>query len=160
MVFQHFNLFPHHTALQNVMLAPRRMLGLSQREARAHCGCTTSGSVRGSTTGPCPVGRSAAARGHRAGAGEQPIAELFDQVTSVLDPELVKGVLTLMSRLGAGGMTMVVVTHAMGFARHAADQVAFMDEGQCRRIGPTRADLRQSGVGPAHNVPIPSVVRG
>ena len=138
MVFQHFNLFPDHTALQNVMMAPRKVLGLSAEEAkqRASEGLAEVGlgprmdhrprDLSGGQQQRVAIARALAMR---------PSVVLFDEVTSALDPELVKGVLDLMTRLGSAGMTMIVVTHEMGFARRAADQVVFMDEGKVVEIG-------------------------
>lgn len=138
MVFQHFNLFPDHTALQNVMLAPRKVLGLSDSEARARAteGLTDVGLATRMDHRPRDLSGGQQQRVAIARAlAMHPSAVLFDEVTSALDPELVKGVLDLMRRLGDAGMTMVVVTHEMGFARQAADQVVFMDEGRVVEIG-------------------------
>jgi His/Glu/Gln/Arg/opine family amino acid ABC transporter permease subunit len=132
MVFQHFNLFPDHTALGNVALALRKVQRMPAAAAR-----------RFATERLAEVGLSARIH-HRpidlSGGQQQRVAiaralalqpelMLFDEVTSALDPELVKGVLNLMAELGRSGMTMVVVTHEMNFARRVADQVVFMDEG-------------------------------
>ena len=138
MVFQHFNLFPDHTALENVMLSLTKIKGIPVQEAE-----------RIAEARLADVGL-AARKHHRPGGlsgGQQqrvaiaralamdPEVILFDEVTSALDPELVKGVLNLMADLGRRGMTMVVVTHEMGFARKVADQVAFMDEGRVIEVG-------------------------
>jgi polar amino acid transport system ATP-binding protein/polar amino acid transport system permease protein len=138
MVFQHFNLFPDHTALENVMLALTKIKGMPRREAE-----------RVAEERLADVGL-AARKHHRPGrlsGGQQqrvaiaralamdPEVILFDEVTSALDPELVKGVLDLMADLGQRGMTMVIVTHEMGFARKVADQVVFMDEGRVVEVG-------------------------
>jgi polar amino acid transport system ATP-binding protein len=132
MVFQQFNLFPHRTVLDNMTLPLRKVKGLSKDEARARA-----------LAGLEQVGLSAKAgyRPTRLSGGQQqrvaiaralamePEAMLFDEATSALDPELVKGVLRLMADLAQRGMTMVVVTHEMGFARNVADRVIFMDCG-------------------------------
>jgi len=132
MVFQSFNLFPHRTVLDNVTMAPVTVLGVPRDAARA----------RGRTL-LTRVGLADKADEHpaRLSGGQQqrvaiaralamePAAMLFDEVTSALDPELVKDVLTVMRELAEAGMTMVVVTHEMGFAREVCDRVLFMDEG-------------------------------
>lgn len=143
MVFQHFNLFPDHTALQNVMLAPRKVLGLGEKEARERAESILRDVGLGSRMDHRPRDLSGGQQQRVAIAralAMQPSAVLFDEVTSALDPELVKGVLDLMTKLGEAGMTMVVVTHEMGFARRAADQVVFMDEGRVVEVG-TPAEL-------------------
>ncbi|MCG7284877.1 amino acid ABC transporter ATP-binding protein [Cellulomonas sp. ACRRI] len=132
MVFQHFNLFPHMTVLDNVTFALRRLkrvpkdraedIGLRQLE---HVGLRGKAPYRPSSLSGGQQQRVAIARA----LAMDPEVMLFDEVTSALDPELVKGVLRLMEDLSGGGMTMVVVTHEMGFARHVADQVVFMDGG-------------------------------
>ena len=132
MVFQQFNLFPHLSALDNITLAPRVVKHTERgaAEARAHELLTRVG-----------LGDRGASFPHELSGGQQqrvaiaralamePEVMLFDEATSALDPELVKGVLALMADLAETGMTMVVVTHEMGFAREVADQVAFMDHG-------------------------------
>jgi polar amino acid transport system ATP-binding protein len=132
MVFQQFNLFPHKTALENVTLAPRRVLGKSQAE-----------SVRAATALLERVGLADKLHQYpeRLSGGQQqrvaiaralamePHVMLFDEVTSALDPELVKEVLDTMRELAEEGMTMLVVTHEMGFAKEVGDQVVFMDGG-------------------------------
>jgi polar amino acid transport system ATP-binding protein len=133
LVFQHFNLFPDHSALDNVALALRKVKGLPKAEAQdiaadrlAEVGLAERSSHRPRDLSGGQQQRVAIARA----LALEPEVMLFDEVTSALDPELVKGVLTLMAALGRRGMTMVVVTHEMGFARRAADQVVFMDEGR------------------------------
>jgi polar amino acid transport system ATP-binding protein len=132
LVFQHFNLFPDHSALQNVTLALRKVKGLSKAEATAiglerlaEVGLSSRADHRPANLSGGQQQRVAIARA----LAMEPEVMLFDEVTSALDPELVKGVLTLMEGLGRRGMTMVVVTHEMTFARKVADQVIFMDEG-------------------------------
>ena len=133
MVFQRFNLFPHMTALQNVMEAPRQVHGLSRREAHqraekelARVGLSDRmdhypGELSGGQQQRVAIARALAM---------DPQLMLFDEPTSALDPELVGEVLGVMQELAASGMTMVVVTHEIGFAREVADQVVFMDDGE------------------------------
>ncbi|MEX0674433.1 MAG: amino acid ABC transporter ATP-binding protein [Gaiellaceae bacterium] len=133
MVFQSFNLFPHKTALGNITLALRNVLGLSKAEARERAleqlrevglesrAGAYPGQLSGGQQQRVAIARALAMR---------PKLMLFDEVTSALDPELVKEVLDVMQGLAAGGMTMVVVTHEMGFAREVGDRVIFMDHGQ------------------------------
>ncbi|MFO1175011.1 MAG: amino acid ABC transporter permease/ATP-binding protein [Paracoccaceae bacterium] len=142
MVFQHFNLFPDHTALENVALSLTRIKGLPRAEALriararlAEVGLAARADHRPSGLSGGQQQRVAIARA----LAMAPEVILFDEVTSALDPELVKGVLTLMGDLGRRGMTMVVVTHEMGFARSVADQVVFMDEGRIVESGPPEA---------------------
>ncbi len=139
MVFQHFNLFPDHTALENVMLSPNKIKGLSQEEAERIAKARLSDVGLASRQHHRPGGLSGGQQQRVAIAralAMEPEVILFDEVTSALDPELVKGVLNLMADLGSQGMTMVVVTHEMGFARRVADQVVFMDEGRIVEVGP------------------------
>ena len=140
MVFQHFNLFPHRTVLDNVTLAPRKLKRLGAEQAR-ELGLDAAGpgwaAAQGRCRGParCPAGSSS---GWRSPARWRcrPQVMFFDEATSALDPELVKGILALIADLGADGMTMVVVTHEMGFARSTSDAVVFMDHGQVVESGP------------------------
>jgi polar amino acid transport system ATP-binding protein len=132
LVFQHFNLFPDHTAQQNITLSLRKVKGLSKADADrialerlAEVGLSSRADHRPANLSGGQQQRVAIARA----LAMEPEVMLFDEVTSALDPELVKGVLTLMEGLGRRGMTMVVVTHEMNFARRVADQVVFMDEG-------------------------------
>ncbi|PDS74047.1 amino acid ABC transporter permease/ATP-binding protein [Rhizobium phaseoli] len=138
MVFQHFNLFPDHTALENVMLSLTRIKKMPKRQARriaearlAEVGLAVRSDHRPAGLSGGQQQRVAIARA----LAMDPEVILFDEVTSALDPELVKGVLDLMATLGRQGMTMVVVTHEMGFARRVADQVVFMDEGRIVEAG-------------------------
>ncbi|WP_026870597.1 amino acid ABC transporter permease/ATP-binding protein [Inquilinus limosus] len=142
MVFQQFNLFPDHTALENVALSltrikrmPRTAADRIARARLAEVGLAGRQHHRPSRLSGGQQQRVAIARA----LAMEPEVILFDEVTSALDPELVKGVLTLMADLGRRGMTMVVVTHEMGFARRVADQVVFMDEGRVVEAGPPDA---------------------
>ena len=138
MVFQHFNLFPDHTALENVMLSPDRIKGLPKEEAERIAKARLADVGLASRQHHRPGGLSGGQQQRVAIAralAMEPEVILFDEVTSALDPELVKGVLNLMADLGKRGMTMVVVTHEMGFARRVADQVVFMDEGRIVEAG-------------------------
>jgi polar amino acid transport system ATP-binding protein len=132
MVFQHFNLFPHMTALENVTLAPIRVLGRSRSEARERARELLSRVGLGDKLDTYPVALSGGQQQRVAIAralAMQPKLMLFDEPTSALDPELVGDVLDAMRQLARDGMTMIVVTHEMGFAREVADTVVFMDEG-------------------------------
>jgi polar amino acid transport system ATP-binding protein len=131
-VFQQFNLFPHKTALQNVTLAQRTVLGRSADEANAkgkalleRVGLADKMSEYPERLSGGQQQRVAIARA----LAMDPHVMLFDEITSALDPELVKEVLDVMRKLAAEGMTMVVVTHEMRFAGEVGDCVAFMDEG-------------------------------
>ena len=142
MVFQQFNLFPHKTALGNVTLALRNVLGLGDAEARERAleqlrqvGVEEKkdvypGQLSGGQQQRIAIARALAMR---------PKVMLFDEVTSALDPELVKEVLDVVTRLAAEGMTMVVVTHEMGFAREVGSRMLFMDEGRFVEEGEPRA---------------------
>src|SRR5207245_11622295 len=131
-VFQAFNLYPHLTALGNVTLALRKVLRMSRQDAEAcgrrmleHVGLAEKADAYPSQLSGGQQQRVAIARA----LAMRPKLMLFDEVTSALDPELVKEVLDVMKRLAGEGMTMIVVTHEMGFAREVADRVVFMDEG-------------------------------
>ncbi len=138
MVFQQFNLFPHLTVLDNVTLAPRQVrrmprdkaeeLGMSMLEQvripeQAH---KFPGQLSGGQQQRVAIARSLAM---------QPKVMLFDEPTSALDPEMIKEVLESMEELATSGMTMIVVTHEMGFARAVADRVVFMADGQIVEVG-------------------------
>ena len=132
MVFQHFNLFPHMTALGNVMEAPVQVKGMGKPEARvlaleqlARVGLADRADNYPSQLSGGQQQRVAIARA----LAMAPKLMLFDEPTSALDPELVGDVLEAMKQLARDGMTMIVVTHEMGFAREVADQVVFMDGG-------------------------------
>ena len=132
MVFQHFNLFPHKSVLDNVTLGPRKLKGLSTDAARElalaqleRVGLRHKADARPGTLSGGQQQRVAIARA----LAMEPQVMFFDEATSALDPELVKGILALIADLGADGMTMIAVTHEMGFARSTADSVVFMDHG-------------------------------
>jgi len=138
MVFQQFNLFPHRSVLDNVALAPRKLKKLSAEQARDlalaqldRVGLKHKAEVRPTTLSGGQQQRVAIARA----LAMAPQVMFFDEATSALDPELVKGILALIAELGADGMTMVVVTHEMGFARSTADSVVFMDHGRVVESG-------------------------
>jgi polar amino acid transport system ATP-binding protein len=133
MVFQQFNLFPHKTALQNVSLAQQKVLDRPGAEAGAKARALLERVGLADKVDEYPERLSGGQQQRVAIAralAMDPHVMLFDEVTSALDPELVKEVLDVMQSLASEGMTMVVVTHEMGFARDVADRVAFMDEGQ------------------------------
>jgi polar amino acid transport system ATP-binding protein len=132
MVFQHFNLFPHMTALENVTCAPIRVKSVAReraqargRELLAQVGLADKVDTYPSQLSGGQQQRVAIARA----LAMEPKLMLFDEPTSALDPELVGDVLAAMQRLAREGMTMIVVTHEMGFAREVADTVVFMDDG-------------------------------
>jgi len=132
MVFQHFNLFPHMTALQNIMLAPVELKKQTKAEARqsamellARVGLQEKADARPASLSGGQKQRVAIARA----LAMNPDIMLFDEATSALDPEMVGEVLTVIRDLAREGMTMVVVTHEMGFAREVADRVIFMADG-------------------------------
>ncbi|MBJ8347115.1 amino acid ABC transporter ATP-binding protein [Antrihabitans sp. YC2-6] len=138
MVFQQFNLFPHKTVAENVALGPRKLLGLSKDAARAlaveQLEAVGLGAKSDSRPGNLSGGQQQRVAIARALAMKPEII-FFDEATSALDPELVKGVLSLMADLASGGMSMIVVTHEMGFARSVSDTVVFMDHGQVVEAG-------------------------
>ena len=139
MVFQQFNLFPHLTVIDNITLAPRQV----RREAKAEAETSAMkllervgipdqarkypGQLSGGQQQRVAIARSLAMK---------PKVMLFDEPTSALDPEMIKEVLDVMVELAEGGMTMIVVTHEMGFARAVADRVVFMADGQIVEVGP------------------------
>jgi polar amino acid transport system ATP-binding protein len=132
MVFQHFNLFPHMTAIDNISLAQRIVLGRSSGDARRRAAELLERVGLGDKVDEYPARLSGGQQQRVAIAralAMDPKLMLFDEVTSALDPELVKDVLDVMRELAREGMTMLVVTHEMGFAREVADEVIFMDEG-------------------------------
>jgi polar amino acid transport system ATP-binding protein len=132
MVFQHFNLFPHMTALENVTLAPVRVLNVPRDQARERAVELLNRVGLGDKLDTYPVALSGGQQQRVAIAralAMQPKLMLFDEPTSALDPELVGDVLDAMRQLARDGMTMIVVTHEMGFAREVADTIVLMDEG-------------------------------
>jgi len=144
MVFQHFNLFPHMSVLKNVTAALRHVRGLGKEAAEAsamtqlerlglaHLAQQRPGRLSGGQQQRVAIARALAV---------EPEVMLFDEATSALDPELVKDVLDVMRTLAGSGMTMLAVTHEIGFAREVADRVVFMDEGRIAEAGPARATL-------------------
>ena len=140
MVFQHFELFPHLTVMRNLELAQIKVLGRSHGDARKNglrllerVGLTAHahkfpGQLSGGQQQRVAIARALAM---------DPIAMLFDEPTSALDPEMIKEVLDVMVALAKDGMTMMVVTHEMGFARQVARRVVFMDEGEIVEDAPT-----------------------
>ncbi|QST00427.1 amino acid ABC transporter ATP-binding protein [Pontibacillus sp. ALD_SL1] len=132
MVFQHFNLFPHKTVLENISLAPIKVKGLSKSEADKEGQALLDKVGLGDKANVYPESLSGGQKQRVAIARSlamNPKVMLFDEPTSALDPELVGDVLQVMKDLAVEGMTMVVVTHEMGFAREVGDRVLFMDEG-------------------------------
>jgi polar amino acid transport system ATP-binding protein len=132
MVFQHFNLFPHMTAVDNIALAPRLVLDRDAKEARRRAAELLERVGLSDKTDEYPSRLSGGQQQRVAIAralAMDPKVMLFDEVTSALDPELVQDVLDVMRELANEGMTMVVVTHEMGFAREVANEVIFMDQG-------------------------------
>jgi glutamate transport system ATP-binding protein len=139
MVFQSFNLFGHKNVLDNITMAPMRVGGLSRTEAEqrarelldrvglAHKDQAMPGELSGGQQQRIAIARALAMR---------PKLMLFDEPTSALDPEMINEVLAVMVELAADGMTMLVVTHEMGFARQAANRVVFMDAGQIVEVAP------------------------
>ena len=133
MVFQQFNLFPHMTVLENCMLAPMRVRGTKRPEAEATARRFLERVRIGNQADKYPAQLSGGQQQRVAIARAlcmEPIAMLFDEPTSALDPEMVKEVLDTMVGLARDGMTMICVTHEMGFARQVADRVIFMADGE------------------------------
>jgi ABC-type polar amino acid transport system ATPase subunit len=147
-VFQAFNLFPHKTARQNITVALQKVLGLGGQEAREraiqelrHVGLEHKtdaypGQLSGGQQQRVAIARALAMR---------PKVMLFDEVTSALDPELIQEVLDVMKRLADEGMTMVIVTHEMGFAREVGTRLLFMDEGRILEDGKPREIFESPG---------------
>lgn len=133
MVFQRFNLWPHKTVLENVMMAPQIVLGQSKEATRARALelLETVGLADKADAYPASLSGGQQQRVAIARAlAMEPKVMLFDEPTSALDPELVGEVLSVMTKLAKSGMTMIVVTHEIGFAREVADRVVFMDGGK------------------------------
>jgi polar amino acid transport system ATP-binding protein len=139
MVFQRFNLFPHKTALENVTEAPVHVLGMPKEQAEAEAEALLArvglADKRNAYPGKLSGGQQQRVAIARALA-MKPALMLFDEPTSALDPEVTGEVLAVMEELAHAGMTMIVVTHEMGFAKVAADRVAMMDEGRIIEQGP------------------------
>ncbi len=139
MVFQQFNLFPHMTVLENIMLAPVKVKGIepAAARARAHELLETVGIPEKAEAAPADLSGGQQQRVAIARAlAMDPKLMLFDEPTSALDPEMIREVLDVMRDLARGGMTMVVVTHEMGFAREVCDRLVFIDEGRIVEQGP------------------------
>ena len=139
MVFQQFNLFPHKTVLENVTMAPEKVLGRSKTEAREKGTALLERVGLADKLAQYPERLSGGQQQRVAIAralAMEPHVMLFDEVTSALDPELVKEVLDTMRELASEGMTMLVVTHEIGFAKEVGDQVVFMDGGVIVEQGP------------------------
>ncbi|MGS0685916.1 amino acid ABC transporter ATP-binding protein [Nakamurella sp. GG22] len=139
MVFQSFNLFPHLSVLDNITLAPRRVHGVRREQAEKDAaamldrvGLADKASAKPDQLSGGQQQRVAIARA----LVNRPVLMLFDEVTSALDPELVGEVLTLLAQLKTDGMTMMVATHEMAFAREVADQVVFLEGGVVVEVGP------------------------
>ena len=161
MVFQHFNLFPHMTVVENVMEGPVSVKGMSKRQAEqlarrllAKVGLSDKVDVFPNKLSGGQKQRVAIARA----LAMEPEVMLFDEATSALDPELVGEVLGVMRDLAAEGMTMIIVTHEIGFAREVADRVVFMrdgvivEEGPAREvIGPPRQEATKAFLSHFHN---------
>ncbi|MDN5332092.1 MAG: arginine/lysine/histidine transport system ATP-binding protein [Tepidanaerobacteraceae bacterium] len=138
MVFQHFNLFPHKTVVENITLAPIKVKGISPKDAREKAmellervGLADKAECFPASLSGGQKQRVAIARA----LAMNPKVMLFDEPTSALDPEMIKEVLDVMKDLASDGMTMVVVTHEMRFAREVGDRVLFMDEGKILEEG-------------------------
>lgn len=133
MVFQHFNLYPHKKVIDNIILAPVKVLGMSNAEAREKAMTYLNRVGIGDKADSYPSQLSGGQQQRVAiarGLTMNPKIMLFDEPTSALDPEMIGEVLDVMRSLAHQGMTMVIVTHEMGFAKEAADRVIFMDEGR------------------------------
>ncbi|MEU0718661.1 amino acid ABC transporter ATP-binding protein [Streptomyces lavendulocolor] len=144
MVFQRFNLFPHMTAVENVMEAPVKVAAVSRNDAREQAHALLDRVGLGDRARHYPAQLSGGQQQRVAIAralAMKPKLMLFDEPTSALDPELVGDVLDVMRQLAADGMTMVVVTHEIGFAREAGDTAVFMDEGVVVEAGDPRRVL-------------------
>jgi len=133
MVFQHFELYPHKTVLDNLTLAPVKVKKMAVTQARKKAMALLDQVGIGDQAHKYPATLSGGQQQRAAIAralAMEPRVMLFDEPTSALDPEMIKEVLDVMAGLSRSGMTMVVVTHEMGFARRAADEIVFMDKGR------------------------------
>ncbi len=139
MVFQQFNLFPHLSVLDNVTLAPREVRHMAKAEAE-ELGMKMLARVRIPEQARKFPGQLSGGQQQRVAIARslamQPKMMLFDEPTSALDPEMIKEVLEVMEELAASGMTMIVISHEMGFARAVADRIIFMADGQIVEVGP------------------------
>ena len=139
MVFQHFNLFPHKTILQNMTIAPIQVKGMDKQEAEKKARALLARVGLEDRAGAYPIQLSGGQKQRIAivrALMMEPEVMLFDEPTSALDPEMVGEVLEVMKELAASGMTMVVVTHEMGFAREVGNRVLFMADGRLLEEGP------------------------
>ncbi|MGL4290808.1 MAG: amino acid ABC transporter ATP-binding protein, partial [Phreatobacter sp.] len=144
MVFQRFNLFPHMTALENIIEGPVQVLKRDKAEATREARLLLDRVGLASKEGSFPANLSGGQQQRVAIAralAMQPKLMLFDEPTSALDPELVGEVLAVMQELAKSGMTMIVVTHELGFAREVADRVVYMDHGAIVEQGPAKEVL-------------------
>ena len=140
MVFQHFDLFPHMTVLENLCIGQEKVLGRSHKDAEEKADALLERVGMTAHAHKYPIQLSGGQQQRIAIAralAMDPIAMLFDEPTSALDPEMINEVLDVMVGLAKEGMTMIVVTHEMGFARKVADRVVFMDGGEVIEDGPT-----------------------
>ncbi len=147
MVFQQFNLFPHKTVLENIMLGPVQVLSVARPEAkeRAEALLEQVGIPEKSDAYPADLSGGQQQRVAIARAlAMQPKLMLFDEPTSALDPEMIREVLDVMRDLARGGMTMIVVTHEMGFAREVCDQIVFIDEGRIVEQAPPEEFFKEA----------------
>ena len=138
MVFQHFNLFPHKTIMDNMILAPVKVLGMDKAEAQKKAQALLDRVGLGDRAGAYPIQLSGGQKQRVAivrALMMEPEVMLFDEPTSALDPEMVGEVLEVMKELARDGMTMVVVTHEMGFAKEVGNRVLFMADGQLLEQG-------------------------
>ena len=141
MVFQQFNLFPHLTVIDNITIAPRRLKGQARAEAADRAMSLLERVKLADQAHKLPSQLSGGQQQRVAIAralAMDPVLMLFDEPTSALDPEMIKEVLDVMLELGQQGMSMIVVTHEMGFARRAADRIVFMDKGRIVAGAPPR----------------------
>ena len=139
MIFQQFNLYPHMTVADNIKLAPVKVKGVSKKEANERCERLLEQVDISEQADKYPESLSGGQQQRVAiarGLAMEPKIMLFDEPTSALDPEMINEVLEAMADLARGGMTMVIVTHEMGFARRVADRVVFMDGGRIVEVGP------------------------
>ena len=149
MVFQHFNLFPHKTILQNMTLAPIKVKGIASAEAEKKAMELLARVGLADRAGAYPIQLSGGQKQRVAivrALAMEPDVMLFDEPTSALDPEMVGEVLDVMRGLAKSGMTMVVVTHEMGFAREVGNRVVFMDNGKILEQGTPDAIFNSAGL--------------